>query len=67
MAQDVIPDVGGVWVLVERGASACAIPNAMTNEATTPQRVEEGRMGKGPLLLFLAAIGIEALHLNSGA
>ena len=60
MSQVVIPDEGGLWVLVEENANSCSIDA----EAGVAEGVlAEDARGKGPVVLFLMAVGAAALHL----
>ena len=60
MAEPVIFDEGGVWVLVKENAESCPL-----DAATEGTPTEEP--GRGGLLAFAVAAGAVALHLLGGA
>lgn len=60
MADEVIFDEGGMWILVKENADFCRL------ETTTSASADE-QPGKGGLLTFAAAVGLVALHLIGGA
>jgi hypothetical protein len=60
MAEPVIFDEGGMWVLVKENADSCRLETATADTPT-----EEP--GRGGLLAFVVAAGAVALHLLGGA
>lgn len=60
MAEPVIFDEGGMWVLVKENADSCRLETATADTPT-----EEP--GRGGLLAFAVAVGAVALHLLGGA
>lgn len=65
MAEPVIFDEGGVWVLVKENAESCPLDAA--TEGIPPNESETKESGNGGLLAFAVAVGAVALHLIGGA
>jgi len=65
MVQTIVPDKGGLWVLVEENATSCSIGPTSAGESGEVQ--SDGDVGKGPLVLFVTVVGVTALHLMGGS